>query len=96
MKELTMIFGEQSVKTKVLEKAVISSILAGSRRVSEKNRKNAINNEIKLLQHHRDLGHQTEFEKQRSLKTERLLLNEHRRWDMSQGYMSVALDFGFI
>ena len=91
-----MIFGEQSVKTKVLEKAVISSILAGSRRVSEKNLKNAINNEIKLLQHHRELGHQTEFEKHRSLKTERLLLNEDRRWDMSQGYMSVALDFGFI
>ena len=91
-----MIFGEQSVKTKVLEKAVISSILAGSRRVSEKNLKNAINNEIKLLQHHRELGHQTEFEKQRSLKTERLLLNEDRRWDMSQDYMSVALDFGFI
>jgi len=96
VKELTMIFGEQSVKTKVLEKAVISSILAGSRRVSEKNLKNAINNEIKLLQHHRELGHQTKFEKQRSLKTERLLLNEDRRWDMSQGYMSVALDFGFI
>ena len=91
-----MIFGEHSVKTKVLEKAVISSILAGRSRVTEKNRVKAIDNEVKLLRHHRELGHQTPFETARSLKTERLLLSEHRRWNMSEGYISVALDLDFL
>jgi|TARA_R110002074_G_scaffold124669_1_gene261272 hypothetical protein len=91
-----MIIGEHSVKTKVLEKAVISSILAGRSRVTEKNRVKAIDNEVKLLRHHRELGHQTPFETARSLKTERLLLSEHRRWNMSEGYISVALDLDFL
>lgn len=91
-----MIIGEHSVKTKVLEKAVISSILAGRSRVTEKNRVKAIDNEVKLLRHHRELGHQTPFETARSLKTERLLLSEHRRWNMSEGYSSVALDLDFL
>ena len=91
-----MIIGEESVKTKVLEKAVVSSILAGARRLSEKNRVIAIDNEVKLLRHHRELGHQTPFETARSLKTERLLLSEHRRWNMTKNYMSVALDLDFL
>jgi hypothetical protein len=85
-----MISGSESVKTKVLENAVFSSILAGSRRVSEKNRQIAINNEVKLLQHHRELGHQTAFENERSLETERLLKREHRRWNLTRGYFSMA------
>jgi hypothetical protein len=91
-----MIIGEESVKTQVLEKAVVSSILAGSRRLSEKNRKTAIDNEVKLLRHHRELGHQTPFETARSLETERLLLSEHRRWNLTRGYYSVALDLDFL
>ena len=85
-----MISGEQSVKTKVLENAVSSSILAGSRRVSEKNRQIAIDNELKLLKHHREAGHQTPFETERSLKTEMLLKREHRRWNISKDFYSYA------
>ena len=85
-----MISGENSVKTKVLENAVSSSILAGSRRVSEKNRQIAIDNEVKLLKHHREAGHQTLFETERSLKTEILLKREHRRWNIARGFVSVA------
>ena len=85
-----MISGEQSVKTKVLENAVASSILAGSRRVSEKNRAIAIDNELKLLKHHREAGHQTPLETQRSLYTERLLKREHRRWNLTKGYFAIS------
>ena len=85
-----MISGSESVKTKVLENAVSSSILAGSRRVSEKNRQIAINNEVKLLMHHRKAGHQTPFETERSLKTEMLLKREHRRWNIAKGFYSRA------
>jgi len=85
-----MITGTESVNTKVLENAVFSSILAGSRRVSEKNRQIAINNEVKLLQHHRELGHQTEFENERSLRTENLLKREHRRWNLTKGYFAIS------
>jgi len=85
-----MISGSESVKTMVLENAVFSSILAGSRRVSEKNRQIAINNEVKLLKHHRELGHQTAFENERSLKTERLLMREHRRWNLTKGYFAIS------
>ena len=85
-----MISGEQSKPTLILKNAVVSSILAGSRRVSEKNRQIAIDNEVKLLKHHRELGHQTDFENERSLKTERLLLSEHRRWNLTRGYFSKA------
>jgi|TARA_B110000114_G_C14780421_1_gene272566 hypothetical protein len=91
-----MIFGEHSVKTKVLEKAVNSSILAGSTRGTKKNTVIAIDNEVKLLRHHRELGHQTPFETARSLETERLLLSEHRRWNLTRGYYSVALDLDFL
>jgi len=85
-----MISGSESVKTKVLENAVFSSILAGSRRVSEKNRQIAIGNELKLLQHHRELGHQTPLETERSLETERLLKREHRRWNLTKGYYAIS------
>ena len=85
-----MISGEQVKKTKVLENAVASGILAGSRRVSEKNRAIAIDNELKLLKHHRELGHQTPAETERSLKTDRLLKKEHRRWNLARGYFSKA------
>tara|TARA_R110000751_G_scaffold307503_1_gene429158 strand:- start:240 stop:515 length:276 start_codon:yes stop_codon:yes gene_type:complete len=85
-----MISGEQSIVTKVLENAVSSSILAGSRRVSEKNRQIAINNEIKLLKHHREAGHQTPLETERSLKTEKSLIKEFRRWNISRDFYSYA------
>ena len=85
-----MISGENSIVTKVLENAVSSSILAGSRRVSEKNRQIAIDNELKLLKHHREAGHQTPFETERSLKTANLLKREHRRWNLTPGFVSVA------
>jgi hypothetical protein len=86
-----MISGDQIVNTKILENAVSSSILAGSRRVSEKNRQIAIDNELKLLKHHREAGHQTEFETERSLKTANLLKREHRRWNEARGYFSKAV-----
>ena len=83
-----MILGENSVITNVLKNAVSSSVLAGSRSVSEKNRQIAIDNEVKLLKHHREAGHQTPFETERSLKTEMLLKREHRRWNLARGYFS--------
>jgi hypothetical protein len=85
-----MISGENSIVTKVLENAVSSSILAGSRRVSEKNRQIAIDNELKLLKHHREAGHQTLLETERSLKTANLIKKEHRRWNRVPGFISVA------
>tara|TARA_R110000868_G_scaffold329620_2_gene590425 strand:- start:754 stop:1089 length:336 start_codon:yes stop_codon:yes gene_type:complete len=85
-----MISGENSIVTKVLENAVSSSILAGSLRVSEKNRAIAIDNELKLLKYHREAGHQTPFETERSLKTSNLLKREHRRWNLTPGFVSVA------
>jgi hypothetical protein len=85
-----MISGENSIVTIVLKNAVSSSILAGSRRVSEKNRAIAIDNELKLLKHHREAGHQTQFETERSLKTSNLLKKEHRRWNLTRGYLCHA------
>tara|TARA_R110000737_G_scaffold46651_1_gene66506 strand:+ start:26 stop:307 length:282 start_codon:yes stop_codon:yes gene_type:complete len=87
---MIMISGEQSIVTKVLENAVSSSILAGSRRVSEKNRQIAIDNELKLLKHHQKAGHQTEEETARSIKTVIELKAEKRRWNISKDFYSYA------
>ena len=83
-----MISGENSIVTNVLKNAVSSSILAGSRRVSEKNRRLAVDNEIELLKHHQKVGHQTAEETARSIKTIAALKAEKRRWNMSKGFYS--------
>ena len=85
-----MISGENSIVTNVLKNAVSSSILAGSRRVSEKNRQKAVDYEIELLKHHQKTGQQTPQELIRSNKTIALITNEHRRWNEARGYFSVA------
>ena len=85
-----MIKGEQSVNTKVLEKAVVHSILAGSRRATEKNRQLALESELNLLRYHREHGHQTPAETERSLKTARTLIRHNRLWAVERGYFSKA------
>jgi len=85
-----MISGENSIITNVLTNAVSSSILAGSRRVSEKNRRLAVDNEIELLVHHQKAGHQTAAETVRSIKTVIALKAEKRRWNISKGFYSHA------
>ena len=94
-KGLQMIIGEESVKTQVLEKAVVSSILAGSRRLSEKNRKTAIDNEVKLLRHHRELGHQTPFETLRVTDNRRLSERGPNQPDTQRlGHVRFSKDLG--
>jgi len=85
-----MISGENSIITNVLTNAVSSSILAGSRRVSEKNRRLAVDNEIELLKHHQKAGHQTAEETARSIKTVTALKAEKRRWNILKGFYSYA------
>ena len=85
-----MIKGESSVNTKVLEKAVVHSILAGSRRATEKNRQLALESELNLLRYHREHGHQSLIEHDRSIKTERTLIRHNRRWAVERGYFSKA------
>ena len=89
-KGLNMISGENSIVTNVLKNAVSSSILAGSRRVSEKNRRLAVDNEIELHVHHQKAGHQTAEETARSIKTVTALKAEKRRWNILKGFYSYA------
>jgi len=90
-----MISGENIIITNVLKNAVSSSIIAGSRRVSDKNRQKAIDNEIELLKHHQKAGHQTAEETVRSIKTVTALKAEQRRWNMSWGFYSHAEAGGY-
>jgi len=86
-----MILGENVIRTNpALKNAVTASILAGSRRVSEKNRQKAIDNEIKLMRWHQDSGHQTPEEFARSVKTVQMLKKEHRRFNEARGFQSHA------
>ena len=87
---MTMISGTNSITTNVLKNAVSSSILAGSRRVSEKNRQKAVDDDIKLLKHHQKAGHQTAEETARSIKTIAALKAEQRRWNILKGFYSHA------
>ena len=90
-KGLNMITGEQhNPDNIILKSAVVSSILAGSRRVSEKNRQKAVNGQIELLRFHFEAGHQTLEEQNRTLNTIQYIKNEYRRWNMSKGYESYA------
>lgn len=84
-----MISGNDVITTNpALKNAVTASILAGSRRVSEKNRQLAVDNEVKLLRWHQEAGHQTEEEFIRSAKTVVALKKEHRRFNMTRGFVS--------
>ena len=86
-----MITGEKVITTNpALKNAVSSSITAGGRRVSEKNRKLAIDNEIKLQRYHQEAGNQTPAEFERSANTVQMLKKEYRRFGLMPGYFSTA------
>jgi hypothetical protein len=90
-KGLNMISGENVITTNpALKKAVTASIAAGSRRVTEKNRQLAVDNEIKLMRWHQEAGHQTPEEFARSVKTVQMLKKEHRRFNLARGFQSHA------
>jgi len=90
-KGLNMISGENVIRTNpALKSAVRASIAAGSRRVTEKNRQLAVDNEIKLMRWHQEAGHQTPEEFARSVKTVQMLKKEHRRWNLARGFQSHA------
>jgi len=86
-----MITGDNVIRTNpVLKNAVTASITAGSRRVTEKNRQLAVDNEIKLMRWHQEAGHQTPEEFARSVKTIQMLKREHRRFNLTKGFLSYA------
>ena len=84
-----MIAGENVITTNpALKNAVTASILAGSRFCSEKNRQLAVDSEVKLLRWHQEAGHQTPEEFTRSAATIKLLRKEHRRFNLTKGFIS--------
>jgi hypothetical protein len=82
-----MIIGEQHKETVLLKKAVDTAIKAGSRKVSEKNRKAAMLADIKLLESHQNAGHQTMDEYERSVITIDGIRTEQRRFNLRKGYI---------
>ena len=86
-----MITGENVITSNpVLKNAVTASISAGSRSVTEKNRQLAVDSEIKLMRWHQDAGHQTQEEFERSVNTIQMLKKEHRRFNLTKGFVSYA------
>ena len=84
-----MITGANVIRTNpALKNAVRYSTLAGSRMVSEPNRQLAIDSEIKLMRFHQEAGHQTPEEFTRSAATIKLLRKEHRRFNLTKGFIS--------
>jgi hypothetical protein len=86
-----MITGEQHKPLVVVKKAVETAIKAGSRKVSEKNRKAAMAADIKLLESHQNAGHQTLEEYERSLTAIQAIRTEQRRFNLTPGYSSHAM-----
>ena len=92
-----MITGQNVITTNpALKNSVSASILAGSRRVTEKNRQLAVDAEIRLMRWHQDAGHQTKEELERSINTVQMLKKEHRRFNLSKGFVSHAEFHGIL